>query len=347
MNFPSNWTRAGIPATAGELFGEGGEGASAWGDAGARREVPFVAFPQLGKFLEGGEFPQILAPKVDRELAGGFVEASVSGVVLVAGGGDELAFGRARSTPGASTRRMARLSGAETGRLSAATASVRDAAIESGAGGRTPCGGARQSSPKRGLGGDPAAAADAARENAVFRSGLVCGRAVDHQLDFPFVGPEGARQVRRRDRFGRSRRHGLKARRQTGIVSSDGSGGGCRREVEDLAGADAEQNLDRRTVREGRGGFGLEAAETVGNAGEPGGAGGHGGLFKSIPTGSIPGHRCAEWRFGERAIRRILVRSVGFRSKFAYNRPYGGHYQPIPDRRRLPPAPGRRRLRLP
>src|SRR5450755_2243148 len=81
------------------------------GDAGARREVPFVAFPQLGKFLEGGEFPQILAPKVDQELAGGFVEASVSGVVLVAGGGDELTFGRARSTPGASTRRMARLSG--------------------------------------------------------------------------------------------------------------------------------------------------------------------------------------------------------------------------------------------
>ena len=63
------------------------------------------------------------------------------------------------------------------------------------------------------------------------------------------------------------------------------------------------------TVREGRGGFGLEAAETVGNAGEPGGAGGHGGLFKSIPTGSIPGHRCAEWRFGERAITCLIVHS--------------------------------------
>src|ERR1035438_10306642 len=32
---------------------EGGEGASAWGDAGVLREVPFVAFSQLGKFLEG------------------------------------------------------------------------------------------------------------------------------------------------------------------------------------------------------------------------------------------------------------------------------------------------------
>jgi hypothetical protein len=75
------------------------------------------------------------------------VEASVSGVVLVAGGGDELAFGRARSTPGASTRRMARLSGAETGRLSAATASVRDAAIESGAGAEPPA--AERASPRR------------------------------------------------------------------------------------------------------------------------------------------------------------------------------------------------------
>jgi hypothetical protein len=43
------------------------------------REVPFVAFPQLGKFLQGGELAPILEPKVDRELAGGFVEASVTG----------------------------------------------------------------------------------------------------------------------------------------------------------------------------------------------------------------------------------------------------------------------------
>jgi hypothetical protein len=43
-------------------------------------------------------------------------------------------------------------------------------------------------------------------------------------------------------------------------------------EVDGLA-ADAEQNLDRWTVREGRGGCGWEAAETVGDAGELGGAG--------------------------------------------------------------------------
>ena len=86
---------------------EGGEGASACGDAGMRREVAFVAFSQLGKFLEGGEFLQVLEPKVNQELAGRFVEKGASGVVLVAGGGDELAFGSAPSTPGASTRRMA------------------------------------------------------------------------------------------------------------------------------------------------------------------------------------------------------------------------------------------------
>jgi hypothetical protein len=92
----------------GELFArEGGEGASAWGDAGVLREVPFVAFSQLGKFLEGGKFLQVLAPKVDRELAGRFVEKGASGIVLVAGGGDELAFGSVPSAPGASTRRMA------------------------------------------------------------------------------------------------------------------------------------------------------------------------------------------------------------------------------------------------
>jgi hypothetical protein len=34
-------------------------------------------------------------------------------------------------------------------------------------------------------------------------------------------------------------------------------------EADGLAAADAEQNLDRRTVQEGRGGFGLEAAENV------------------------------------------------------------------------------------
>ena len=39
---------------------KGGEGALDWGDAGGRREVPFVAFSQLGKFLEGGEFLQVL-----------------------------------------------------------------------------------------------------------------------------------------------------------------------------------------------------------------------------------------------------------------------------------------------
>jgi hypothetical protein len=44
---------------------EGWEGASAWGDAGMRREVPFVAFSQLGKFLQDGEFPQVLEPKVN------------------------------------------------------------------------------------------------------------------------------------------------------------------------------------------------------------------------------------------------------------------------------------------
>ena len=66
---------------------EGGEGASASGDAGLRREVPFVAFPQLGKFLEGGEFLQILEPKLDQKSAGGFVEEGVSGIVLVTGRG--------------------------------------------------------------------------------------------------------------------------------------------------------------------------------------------------------------------------------------------------------------------
>ena len=65
------------------FLAKGGEGALALGDAGGRREVPFVTFSQLGKFLQGGEFLQILEPKVDQELAGGFVEASVSGVVLV------------------------------------------------------------------------------------------------------------------------------------------------------------------------------------------------------------------------------------------------------------------------
>ena len=37
-----------VTATMGELFaGEGGEGASAGGDAGGRREAPFVALPRL------------------------------------------------------------------------------------------------------------------------------------------------------------------------------------------------------------------------------------------------------------------------------------------------------------
>src|ERR1035441_937068 len=70
----------------------GGGGASACGDAGMRREVPFVAFSQLGKFLQGGKFLQVLEPKVNQELAGRFVEKGASGVVLVAGGGDELAL---------------------------------------------------------------------------------------------------------------------------------------------------------------------------------------------------------------------------------------------------------------
>src|SRR5450631_1597393 len=74
------------------LAREGGEGASAWGDAGVRREVPFVAFSQFGKFLQGGKFLQVLEPKVNQELAGRFVEEGASGVVLVAGGGDELAL---------------------------------------------------------------------------------------------------------------------------------------------------------------------------------------------------------------------------------------------------------------
>jgi hypothetical protein len=71
---------------------EGGEGHQPGGDAGVLREAPFVAFSQLGKFFQGGEFLQIFESKVDQELAGGFVEEGVSRVVLVAGGGDELAF---------------------------------------------------------------------------------------------------------------------------------------------------------------------------------------------------------------------------------------------------------------
>ena len=45
---------------------EGEEGSSAWEDTGVRRKVPFVAFPQLGKFLEGGEYLYVLEPKSTR-----------------------------------------------------------------------------------------------------------------------------------------------------------------------------------------------------------------------------------------------------------------------------------------